>query len=340
MSEASVSRAFKAGWSFRIACGLSLGAWLPTALAAPAALQCASTKLMVSGMYAMHTLQCESAGIRRGVPAALTCLQKADQRFSDSFQRLDARGGCFVTGDAASLVPLVDALVTPALAALNPGLASTAERKCAATKVNTVAVAAQRRLKCYTNATRFSTALDSECLSRAEASSTAMFVRLDSSGQCATTGDAAAMHALVVDFVDAVVAVIPTTQPTATPTPTPTVSGTATPTSCRGDLPAVNSVTSPTDQPSQVLYVCGRNVGSSSLTVTGSAGPATSLGLSGGCSETCPNPANAACYAFALPLLENTVNAVSVCQANGSCVAGGCVTTDRNGYSLAITQSP
>ncbi len=136
-----------------------------------------------------------------------------------------------------------------------------------------------------------------------------------------------------------------TWSPTLTPTPTPEGTITATftptpprtPTSCRGDLPVVEPVTSPTGLLQQVIRFCGRIVGASSMTVSSEAGSAPQPVLSSGCSLPCPNPGNASCNQTTVTLLANQANHIVVCQTNGSC-GGGCVSVDGNGHPLAIVQ--
>ncbi len=83
----------------------------------------------------------------------------------------------------------------------------------------------------------------------------------------------------------------------------------------------------------------GRSHASSTISVYGSAGGATPHDPSlGGCVCPYPNPGNASCYTFDLPLLENATTTVTVCQNNYSCPAGGYV--DVNGDPLLIQQVP
>lgn len=328
-----------------------------TVLAATPAQQCAAGKLMVAGKKAANKLACHSKALRRGAAPDAACLLGAESRFDADFQRLDARGGCVLSGDAAAIELRVDTLVAQVNAALNPGLTSAAEQKCAAKKLKAAAVAAARKLKCHSKAARYGSPVDPVCLNRADGSFTAMFLREEAAGTCGTRDDAASIATMIGAFVSEVVAAIPTAPftPTATPaetatatealSPSPTFTSppppTFTPTSCRGDLPAVSPLTSPTNLTTQVIRVCGRNVGSSTISVSGSAGPATPHDPNvGGCVGPCPNPGNASCYTFDLPLLENATNTVTVCQNNYSCPAGGCVDVDVNGDPLLIQQVP
>ena len=328
-----------------------------TALAATPAQQCASSKLAVAGEKAASKLTCHSQALRRDAAPAADCLLGAESHFDADFQRLDARGGCALSGDAANIEALIDELVTQVSSALNPSLTAAAEQKCAAKKLKTAALAARRQLKCHSKADRDGSSVDATCLDHTGRSFTAMFLRAEAAGTCGTRDDSASIGTMIDAFVNSVVAAIPTAPLTPTPSPTETATSTQslppaptftspppptfTPTSCRGDLPAVSPLTSPTNLTTQAIHVCGRNGGSSTITVYGSAGAATLREPSGGgCVGPCPNPGNAACYTFDLPLLENTINSVTVCQNNYSCPVGGCAGADVYGGPLQIQQVP
>jgi hypothetical protein len=130
-----------------------------------------------------------------------------------------------------------------------------------------------------------------------------------------------------------------TTRTLTTPSVTPT-SGPAslrTPTSCRGDLPVVEPVISPSGALQQAIYFCGRIVNSSYMTACSEAGCAQDITMWGGC-PPCPNPWNATCNRGTVPLLAGQTNHITVCQRNWTCPAGGCVTVDYDGNPLEIAQ--
>lgn len=129
-----------------------------------------------------------------------------------------------------------------------------------------------------------------------------------------------------------------TTSATGTPTPTPSSTPSPTFTSCRGDLPAVEPVTSPTDLLEQTISFCGRIVESSFMTVSGGVGPTPQITSGGHCAVPCPNPGNASCNKATVHLAPNQTTFLTVCQGNLTCGAGGCVTVDRLGNALEILQ--
>jgi hypothetical protein len=127
------------------------------------------------------------------------------------------------------------------------------------------------------------------------------------------------------------------TAQTVTPTQTPTATPTVTPTSCRGDLPVVEPVTSPTNELEQVIRFCGRIVGASSMSVLNPPFPAPSVTFSAGCTLPCVG-GNSSCNQATVQLVANQANVITVCQNNAECGGGGCVTVDGLGNPLVIQQ--
>ena len=101
--------------------------------------------------------------------------------------------------------------------------AATPAQACAAAKQKAVSQNAAAKLKCYAKATKGGTAVDLECLQKADAKLEAEFRRAESAGGCTTLGDAAAALALVDDLVAATLAALPAALPTPTATPTATM---------------------------------------------------------------------------------------------------------------------
>jgi hypothetical protein len=118
------------------------------------------------------------------------------------------------------------------------------------------------------------------------------------------------------------------TPPAAQPSVTPTRTASPTPSSCAGASPIVEPVVSPTDQLQTTVSACGRNAGSSRVTVLSPAGFGVCQGICSGSS----------CQEYAVPLLPNQINHLSVCQENGSCPVTRCTSTDRNGAPLDVEQ--
>jgi hypothetical protein len=153
---------------------------------------------------------------------------------------------------------------------------------------------------------------------------------------CQQNGSCSAGGCVTTD-VDGAPLVVQVATPTPTPTAsaTPTDTPTPTPTSCYGSLPVVKPVPAQTDQPQLVVYFCGRIAGSSSMSACSEAGCAPDVSFGGGdpnCTVSCP----ATCNNGTVPLLPGQTNHITVCQFNGSCSAGGCVTTDLEGAPLVV----
>jgi hypothetical protein len=129
-----------------------------------------------------------------------------------------------------------------------------------------------------------------------------------------------------------------TDTPTSTPTITPTSTPPATPTSCRGEPPIMEPVSSPTDLLEQVVFGCGRLAGASSVSVCTEAGCAEDVGFGG----TCTFPCTASCFHATVPLLPNRTNHITACQNPGLCTEPAppvlCVTADGHDDPLEIVQ--
>src|SRR5262249_40690599 len=112
------------------AIGAFVGALTP-ATQDKAAVKCASTKIKAAGTKAQDKIKgagtkaqdkikCHSTSFGKGQAIDPNCLNKADIKFLKSFQKADAKGGCSVTGDAATIEAIVDGLVDDVVALLVP----------------------------------------------------------------------------------------------------------------------------------------------------------------------------------------------------------------------------
>ena len=80
---------------------------------------CLKGKLGAAGKKAAAKLQCSATAAAKGRTADPVCLLKAETNFTKAFTKLDAKGGCVTTGDAAAVEATIDAAcVTPFVAML------------------------------------------------------------------------------------------------------------------------------------------------------------------------------------------------------------------------------
>ena len=100
--------------------------------------------------------------------------------------------------------------------------------KCAAAKIKAATKKAAAKGACYAKAVAAGSSVDGGCLSKAEEKFTAAFMKAESHGGCATTGDSGTIEAKVNAFVADVVSELPA----ATTTSTSTTTSSTTTTTC------------------------------------------------------------------------------------------------------------
>ncbi len=81
---------------------------------------CASQKLKAICAKQKALLTCHAKAEKRGVPLSSLCIFKAQSKFIATINKIDAKGGCQLTGDAAALEVSVDAFVDDVVCHLHP----------------------------------------------------------------------------------------------------------------------------------------------------------------------------------------------------------------------------
>ena len=226
----------------------------PPAIAkTPPAAKCLSAKLKAVGKKAAAKLACEAKAVQKLKPVDAACLAKAETIFATAFSKAEtqAKGACATTGDAAALEASVDALVESVTTALPDG-GTKDGGKCASSKLKATGKAASAELLCQSKAASKQTAVDPECVGKAETAFAKAFDKAEQKGGCATVGDAGALDTTVDGFVDQVVALLsPSTSTTVTTTTTPTTTPTT--------GPAPTTTTSTTMGSSMTTVMVGPN---------------------------------------------------------------------------------
>lgn len=185
-----------------VATGMLLLAGPARAASDPVA-KCAATKVQSAGKKAGAKLKCHAKAIKKAVALDPVCIQKAEDKYAEAFAKIEAKGGCATVGDAPAIEAQVDAFVADAVAALPDG--GTPEgAKCASTKVQAAGKKADAKLKCNSKAIGKGLAVDGECITKAEAKFITAYTKAEAKGDCATTGDAAAIEARVDQLVTSV----------------------------------------------------------------------------------------------------------------------------------------
>jgi len=185
---------------------------------------CAKKKLGATGKKVSDKLKCHATAAGKAVGVDVACLAKAEGKFASAFTKAEAKGGCPTTNDAASVESLVDDCVNAVQTALGTSLQ---KNPCLKAKLTAAAKKAASKLQCSATAASKGRTADPACLAKAEATFAKSFPKREAKGGCVTTGDVAAVEAIVDDqCVAPLVGALPL--PTVTPTPTRTATPVAT----------------------------------------------------------------------------------------------------------------
>src|SRR5262245_53107684 len=155
--------------------------------------KCAGKKLKASRKKAAKLLACHKQAIQQGTKPQLVCLGKEPVKFSARFAAAEAGTDCLTSGDAAATETTIDGFVDGMVAALRPVTPS----RCTSFKLIGAAHKGREKLICHGKAAADGVAVDPSCLDDAESGFDDTFVKGESIADCYTTGDAAAVEALV-----------------------------------------------------------------------------------------------------------------------------------------------
>lgn len=169
---------------------ITLMAWMLAAAAPAHAAQttegCRAAKLQAAASASLKKLKCWVAAVKEGVFSPdMECFNHADTKMSVDFVRIESRGACSPSGDAADYLSKVNDFVY-AIAVINP---------CPA-KVNAAGSELQSALKCHAKAIKKGDPVSSGCLDKAEAAFFKKADKADTKG-CMPTGDTSTVQAQV-----------------------------------------------------------------------------------------------------------------------------------------------
>ena len=271
----------------------------PTPTPTPAAItinKCQAAKKKCVSNKVKGLLGCHAKAEKKGVVVDPICLQKQFIKFSNPalkgcIDKLEAKGGCLTTGDAAALEAKVDAFVVDVVEELDPFFpgAIPGGNACSSKKKTCVSKKTVGLLACHIKAEKTGT-LDLGCLQKPKTKfdggampSKGCFAKLENAGDCLTMGDTAALEAKVDAFVDDVVCELDPSEgtcPAATPTPpptpimTPTISPTVTPT--LSPTQTTTATATPTASPTPTTTATATPTASPTPTTTATATPTVS----------------------------------------------------------------
>jgi hypothetical protein len=163
---------------------------------------CSTRKLDAAGDKTGDKAKCYETAVHFGVPVDPGCLTLAESKFSTAWATAESKPDCLTLGDEAVIEAKVDAFIADLVAELVPLAAAS---KCSGEKFGVASKKVDQKLKCYRTAYGDGVPLDPECLSDAEATFSAGWVKAESTADCLTLADEAAIEAKVDAFVDDVV---------------------------------------------------------------------------------------------------------------------------------------
>jgi hypothetical protein len=198
---------------------------------------CQQAQLSAAGKQTDGKLRCETRAVKLGAAVDAECLDSVEIEFQRAFLNAENRGGCLDTADAGVVGSAIDQCVASILAALGASSPPPPPAVCLQAKLKASGKRASAKMSCWARAAARNDVLDESCVARAESRFDGAFAKAELRGDCARTGDAAAVAAAVDTCVQDVVDLL---QPATTSTTTviPSSTSTTLPEVCGGNEPA------------------------------------------------------------------------------------------------------
>jgi len=231
-----------------LAAALTAGLAGPSAGADPAT-TCGLKKRAAADKLASGLLKCVATAVGKGVAVDPACGDKSALKFQMLFAKAEGAGGCLASGDAGGVESVVESCVADVRSALaTPSDAAGPASKCASAKLKSTGKKLTMKLKCHATAVKKPAPVAPACLAKAETTFVGGFAKAEAKGDCFTTGDAAAVEAVVDDCLAGVLTAVAvpstTTSSTITSTTTTSTSTTTTiPAGCDAESLAATGVT-------------------------------------------------------------------------------------------------
>jgi phosphohistidine phosphatase SixA len=174
--------------------------------AATDAQQCIGSKLDATASTLGAMLRCEARAAVRGTAPDPACTFARFTRLVAAFDRVETRGGCAGTGDAATVhATLVDVVASSVSALVATGAASS----CAGAKLRAIALAVDRTLACHGRTIRRgATEPEAACTEAAATRLSSAFARAEHRRDCATQDDASLVADAIAAQAAALVALV------------------------------------------------------------------------------------------------------------------------------------
>lgn len=174
-----------------VALSLCLHVSAETATAAStASRECSSSKVKAAGKAVYAGALCRQKALAHDVAIDPECEAKLQDKLSTAYAKADAKGGCLVTGDAATTQAQVDACLADLAASI------AGDAKCAAAKTKATGRNAYAKAKCWQKSYLAGASAGPACLDDADAKLARAIDKADGYGTCS---DAAPVLETLVD---------------------------------------------------------------------------------------------------------------------------------------------
>jgi hypothetical protein len=173
--------------------------------------KCAAAKRKLAGKKIAALTVCDAKAAAKGTTVDPGCVSKAKAAFMTGWSAIEGKGGCFTTGDEASIENKVDAHQTDLESTLK--VTGTTPSKCTAAKFKAAGKKGACKLGCSAKAALTGLPLsDPTVMASLTACSmkfSAGFTAAEKKGDCRTTGDAGTIEGEVDAFVTDVTSELP-----------------------------------------------------------------------------------------------------------------------------------
>jgi len=321
------------GWKLATLSAAALAFTIGASVPAMAQGRCAASKIKAVCKKEKCLLGVEAKACLTGTAADAAKAQKCRDKFASTFAKLDAKGGCLTSGDAAATETKVDAFVADVDSELCTVPAGDSGR-CGSAKIKASAKKACCLLGLEAKQASRGGAIDPTRAQKCRDQHASTFARYDARGGCATTGDAAAQEAKVDAFVADADAELSAASTTTTIT-TPTTSTITTSTSTSITITTTTSTTSTT------VATCA-NGGIACGDPCGTCGDGVCVGPEGSCSlDHCGSTAP-----VCVRPIPNGGGMFVACSADATCspgqactaAPGACGTGSGNGCNALCSE--
>lgn len=203
---------------------------------------CLGDQLRASATICKGYARCYALAMQSGNAVDPVCFGERAQRLESLFTDIEdlALGVCLVEGADPDVASMIAAGVDPMAASL-----TLTGGHCASRKIGALGKECSGYLRCYAKAAAHSSSVDPACLASYQQRLARNFDKVEAKGQCVTTGDRAAMEAMVDSTASSIFVLLRGTDSTTTSTTSTSTSSTwtTTTTTTTTTIPATTTTT-------------------------------------------------------------------------------------------------